>query len=73
LLTVLSYFKDGTQINTPMDVEIAQYIEKNLVPWPDAWRDPRDASPSEIDPYMKNNAYWDVIMNYTGRVLCCAV
>lgn len=66
------YFKDGTQINTPMDVEIAQYIEKNLVPWPDAWRDPRDASPSEIDPYMKNNAYWDVIMNYTGRVLCCA-
>ncbi|OJJ48690.1 hypothetical protein ASPZODRAFT_1657291 [Penicilliopsis zonata CBS 506.65] len=33
------YFENGAQINTPMDVEIAQSIEENLAPWPHAWDD----------------------------------
>ncbi|KAL5360290.1 hypothetical protein BJX96DRAFT_150048 [Aspergillus floccosus] len=56
------YFKNGAQINTPMDVEIAQSIEENLAPWPNAWK---DLHPGR---YLHLGAYQDVIPRYTEAV-----
>ncbi|PLN80723.1 phosphoglucomutase [Aspergillus taichungensis] len=56
------YFHNGAQINTPMDLEIAQSIEENLVPWSDAWR---DSQPSEL---LHADAYQQVLPQYTKAV-----
>ncbi|TQB73287.1 Phosphoglucomutase-3 [Monascus purpureus] len=47
------YFKNGAQINTPMDMEIAQSIEENLVPWPGAWNEPEPGEYLHVDVYQK--------------------
>ncbi|KAL4895547.1 phosphoglucomutase [Aspergillus ambiguus] len=56
------YFKNGAQINTPMDVEIAQSIEENLAPWPNAWK---DLQPGD---YLHADAYQNVLPHYTDAV-----
>ncbi|KAF9891745.1 Phosphoglucomutase-3 [Aspergillus nanangensis] len=58
------YFKNGAQINTPMDVEIAQSIEENLAPWPGAWKDLQPSKSLHEDAYQKVlpqyiKAVWD--------------
>ncbi|KAH8423354.1 phosphoribomutase PRM15 [Aspergillus melleus] len=58
----LLYFKNGAQINTPMDVEIAQSIEENLVPWAGAWK---EQQPSE---YLHTDAYQKILPEYTKKV-----
>lgn len=45
-----------------MDLEIAQSIEENLVPWSDAWR---DLQPSEL---LHADAYQQVLPQYTKAV-----
>ncbi|KAE8356580.1 phosphoglucomutase [Aspergillus coremiiformis] len=56
------YFKNGAQINTPVDVEIAQSIEENLAPWPSAWK---DLQPGE---YLHADAYQSILPLYTKAV-----
>ncbi|KAE8145625.1 hypothetical protein BDV25DRAFT_164234 [Aspergillus avenaceus] len=56
------YFKNGAQINTPMDVEIAQSIEENLAPWSGAWK---DLQPGE---YLHSDAYKIILPLYTNAV-----
>ncbi|EAU33465.1 conserved hypothetical protein [Aspergillus terreus NIH2624] len=62
LSSYLLYFKNGAQINTPMDVEIAQSIEENLAPWPNAWKDLHEGE------YLHMDAYQDVRPRYTEAV-----
>lgn len=66
-LTSPSYFKNGAQINTPMDVEIAQSIEENLVPWPGAWKDQQPGK------YLHTDAYQKILPEYTKTVWQYAV
>ncbi|PYH97041.1 phosphoglucomutase [Aspergillus ellipticus CBS 707.79] len=61
------YFKNGAQINSPMDAEISQSIEENVVPWPDAWKDPQ---PGE---YLRANAYDNLLLHYNTAVWQYAV
>ncbi|GKZ87066.1 hypothetical protein CBS63078_1925 [Aspergillus niger] len=56
------YFKNGAQINTPMDVEIARSIEENLTPWPNAWK---DLQPGE---YLRPKAYDNLLPHYNTAV-----
>ncbi|KAE8159332.1 phosphoglucomutase [Aspergillus tamarii] len=56
------YFKNGAQINTPIDVEIAQSIEENLAPWPGAWKDLQECE------YLHADAYKTVLPHYTKTV-----
>ncbi|KAA8647207.1 phosphoribomutase PRM15 [Aspergillus tanneri] len=56
------YFKNGAQINTPMDVEIAQSIVENLVPWPEAWKC------QKAGEYLHTQAYQDILPQYTKTV-----
>lgn len=37
-LTVFRYSSNGAQINSPIDLQIANSIQQNLEPWPTAWR-----------------------------------
>ncbi|KAL2003265.1 hypothetical protein VTN02DRAFT_4475 [Thermoascus thermophilus] len=62
------YFHNGAQINTPMDVEISQYIEKNLVPWPGAWDEFEDLDPMYREAYLRRDAYWDIVTCYTSAI-----
>ncbi|OOF95967.1 hypothetical protein ASPCADRAFT_47888 [Aspergillus carbonarius ITEM 5010] len=57
-----SYFKNGAQINSPMDAEIARSIEENLVPWPNAWK---DLQPSE---YLRAKSYDNLLPHYNTAV-----
>lgn len=41
-----------------MDVEIAQSIEDNLAPWPDAWKDP------QVSDYFRPGMYQHVLPRY---------
>jgi phosphoglucomutase len=45
-----------------MDVEIAQSIEENLAPWPNAWKDLHEGE------YLHMDAYQDVRPRYTEAV-----
>ncbi|PWY90993.1 phosphoglucomutase [Aspergillus heteromorphus CBS 117.55] len=56
------YFKNGAQINSPMDTEIAKSIEENAVPWPNAWKDPQ---PGE---YLRAQAYDNLLLHYNTAV-----
>ncbi|KKK17287.1 hypothetical protein AOCH_003919, partial [Aspergillus ochraceoroseus] len=56
------YFKNGCQINSPMDREISESIEQNLKPWPNAWKE----SPSS--DYLRAQAYEEILPRYTTRV-----
>lgn len=56
-----------------MDVEIAQYIEKNLVPWPGAWDYFEDLDVEDREQYLRRNAYWDIVICYTSAVQRYAV
>ena len=67
LLTSSSYFNNGAQINTPMDVEIAQSIEANLEPWSNAWKDLQPGGPVRADAYQK------VLPQYNETVQAYAV
>jgi phosphoglucomutase len=58
----ISYFKNGAQINSPVDREIAQSIEENLVPWPKAWDD------FGLEQYMERNAYHSAIVPYIAAI-----
>lgn len=40
MLIYCSYFSNGAQINSPIDVQISERIEHNLEPWPAAWDPP---------------------------------
>ncbi|KAI9925623.1 Phosphoglucomutase-3 [Aspergillus wentii] len=60
--SVTPYFSNGAQINTPMDVEIAQSIEENLVPWSGAWKD------LQANDYVHVDAYEKVLPQYTSAV-----
>ncbi|OJJ56839.1 hypothetical protein ASPSYDRAFT_59311 [Aspergillus sydowii CBS 593.65] len=57
------YFKNGCQINSPMDKEISDSIERNLEPWPKAWTE----SPPAGD-YFHPKAYEQLLPRYTTRV-----
>jgi hypothetical protein len=63
ILTSFSYFKNGCQINSPMDKEISDSIERNLEPWPNAWTE----SPPTGD-YFHPKAYEQLLPRYTTRV-----
>ncbi|EAW23881.1 phosphoribomutase PRM15 [Aspergillus fischeri NRRL 181] len=56
------YFKNGAQINTPMDVEIAQSIDSNLEPWPNAWNS------LEAAEYLHAEALQTILPRYTEAV-----
>ncbi|KAF4207218.1 hypothetical protein CNMCM8980_006236 [Aspergillus fumigatiaffinis] len=56
------YFKNGAQINTPMDVEIAQSIDSNLEPWPNAWNS------LEATEYLHAEALQTILPRYTEAV-----
>lgn len=45
-----------------MDTEIAQCIEENLAPWPDAWRE------RQPDEYLRVDAYQKVLAHYKVTV-----
>ncbi|GAB1200161.1 hypothetical protein APSETT444_009528 [Aspergillus pseudonomiae] len=53
---------NGAQINTPVDVEIAQSIEENLAPWPGAWKD------LQACEYLHADAYKTILPHYTKTV-----
>ncbi|KAL4799785.1 hypothetical protein BDV19DRAFT_236633 [Aspergillus venezuelensis] len=57
------YFKNGCQINSPMDREISDSIERNLAPWPNAWSD----SPPASDLFHPK-FYEQLLPRYTTRV-----
>jgi phosphoglucomutase len=61
------YFKNGAQINTPMDVEIAQSIDSNLEPWPNAWNS------LEATEYLHAEALQTILPRYTEAVWNYAV
>jgi phosphoglucomutase len=67
VLTLPSYFHNGAQINTPMDVEIARSIEENLAPWPTAW----DELCSNRN--IKHDTYQDILRRYTNSITRYAV
>lgn len=68
LLTSSSYFNNGAQINTPMDVEIAQSIEANLEPWSNAWKDLQPGGLLHVDAYQKVlPQYNDAVQAYAVR------
>lgn len=50
-----------------MDVEIAQSIEDNLVPWPDAWKD------TQASEYFRADAYQRILPRYKETVWKYAV
>ncbi|EEQ91414.1 phosphoglucomutase [Blastomyces dermatitidis ER-3] len=56
------YASNGCQINSPMDMEIAEIIGENLEPWPNAW-DTTDES-----KYLALDCYED-----TAKIYCDAV
>ncbi|KAB8075408.1 hypothetical protein BDV29DRAFT_172161 [Aspergillus leporis] len=56
------YFKNGAQINTPVDVEIAQSIEENLAPWPGAWKELQEGE------YLHADAHKTILPHYTTAV-----
>lgn len=45
-----------------MDTEIAQCIEENLAPWPNAWEE------RQLDEYLRVNAYQKVLAKYQDAV-----
>ncbi|OJD23324.1 hypothetical protein ACJ73_05323 [Blastomyces percursus] len=59
---LFTYASNGCQINSPMDTEIAELIEENLEPWPNAW-DTTDES-----KYLALDCYED-----TAKMYCDAV
>ncbi|KAL4785942.1 hypothetical protein BJX76DRAFT_323099 [Aspergillus varians] len=63
ILTSFSYFKNGCQINSPMDREISESIEQNLQPWPNAWSESPTAS-NYFDP----KTYDQLLPRYITRV-----
>ncbi|ODM16402.1 hypothetical protein SI65_07909 [Aspergillus cristatus] len=64
------YFKNGAQINTPMDTEIAQCIEENLAPWPDAWKERQPDEHLRVDAYRKVLAHYrDTVSQYTKSTI----
>ncbi|KAL3477812.1 hypothetical protein BJX99DRAFT_269685 [Aspergillus californicus] len=62
LLTSFSYFKNGCQINSPMDREISESIERNLEPWSNAWTE------SPGNEYFHPKTYEQLLPRYTTRV-----
>jgi phosphoglucomutase len=54
--------RNGAQINSPVDREIAKSIEESLVPWPTAWDD------SGLEQYMEWDAYGHVITPYMEAI-----
>ncbi|KAL4819312.1 hypothetical protein BDW67DRAFT_173664 [Aspergillus spinulosporus] len=62
ILTLFSYFKNGCQINSPMDREISESIERNLEPWPSAWTE------SPTGKYFHPKTYEELLPRYTTRV-----
>lgn len=50
-----------------MDVEIAQSIEQNLVPWPEAWED------SHASEYLRTDTYQRILPQYKEAVWKYAV
>ncbi|KAL4808852.1 hypothetical protein BDV18DRAFT_167742 [Aspergillus unguis] len=62
ILTSFSYFKNGCQINSPMDREISDSIERNLEPWPKAWTE------SPVSDYFHPKFYEQLLPRYTTRV-----
>lgn len=50
-----------------MDVEIAESINSNLAPWPNAWKDP------EASKYFRTDAYQRVLPRYKEIVWQYAV
>ncbi|KAN0071832.1 hypothetical protein V8E54_010428 [Elaphomyces granulatus] len=63
------YFKNGAQINSPMDAEISRSIEENLKPWATAWFDwgvTLSSALINLDPYrMVSLSYIGVVCRYT--------
>ncbi|KAL4920974.1 hypothetical protein BDW62DRAFT_175655 [Aspergillus aurantiobrunneus] len=57
------YFKNGCQINSPMDKEISESIEMNLEPWANAWTESPPAS-----AYFHPKTYEQLLPRYTTRV-----
>ncbi|KAL5343398.1 hypothetical protein BJX70DRAFT_167731 [Aspergillus crustosus] len=57
------YFKNGCQINSPMDREISDSIEANLEPWPNAW-----AETPQSSKYFRPSTYEQLLPRYTTRV-----
>ncbi|KAL3488529.1 hypothetical protein BJX62DRAFT_227296 [Aspergillus germanicus] len=62
LLTSSSYFKNGCQINSPMDKEISDSIDANLRPWPNAWAE------SPASELFHADSYEQLLPRYTTRV-----
>nr|XP_033803481.1 phosphoglucomutase-2 [Geotrypetes seraphini] len=60
------YWENGAQIISPHDKGIAQAIEENLEPWPEAWDDSLiDSSSLLHDPYTSiNKDYFEVIQKH---------
>ncbi|KAL2816798.1 hypothetical protein BDW59DRAFT_136292 [Aspergillus cavernicola] len=56
------YFQNGCQINSPMDREISESIERNLEPWPNAWTE------SPGSDYFHPDTYEQLLPRYTTRV-----
>lgn len=68
LLTLFSYFNNGAQINTPMDMEIAESIEANLEPWSNAWEDLQPGDYLRVDAYQKTlPQYTKTVQEYAVR------
>ncbi|KAL4906672.1 hypothetical protein BDW74DRAFT_167244 [Aspergillus multicolor] len=61
-LTSSRYFKNGCQINSPMDREISESIKRNLEPWTNAWTD------SPTGKYFNPKIYEEMLPRYTTRV-----
>ncbi|KAL3442562.1 hypothetical protein BJX65DRAFT_286768 [Aspergillus insuetus] len=56
------YFKNGCQINSPMDKEISDSIDANLQPWPNAWAE------SPASELFHSDSYKQLLPRYTTRV-----
>ena len=67
LLIPCRYFSNGAQINSPIDVQIAKQIERNLEPWPTAWDAPGSGG------LMETSVYNTLVESYCNSVCQFAV
>ncbi|PGH01442.1 phosphoglucomutase [Blastomyces parvus] len=63
------YASNGCQINSPMDAEIAELIEENLEPWPNAWDTMDESKYPALDCYEDTaTMYSDAVTQFVDSI-----
>ncbi|KAL1958513.1 hypothetical protein VTO42DRAFT_4377 [Malbranchea cinnamomea] len=64
------YWSNGAQINSPIDVHIADSIEKNLEPWPTAWDQKASINCAHTDFYEQiMKSYCETVCNFAASTV----